>query len=130
MLSEQQIESDLTRGMRRIAAPYKNALAILRQQVDAETTDLNDITAKLKPSMQLIAECEQTLAPLRDEWKLLKKPAHGELGQLFEEQTALLRELIERLNTFEERMVNSRNHLGSRLDASQRQNAMRQAYQT
>jgi hypothetical protein len=129
MHSEQQIETELKKGMRRIGAPYQMALKILRSYATSEDCDIQEITLQLRPSMDLIAECERSLAPFREQWNQLQTTAHGELAQLIEGQSILLKELIERLNVVENRMATSRKHLASRLDVTQRQNAMRQAYQ-
>lgn len=136
MHSAQQIERELIVGMRRIAVPYQKALQILRaHNVPADsatavmTTPGTDISALLRPSMEMIADYESTLGPLRSEWNALEKDANGELKTLVDEQAGVLQELISLLDAVESQLAGSRSHLASRLDVSQRQNAMRQAYQ-
>lgn len=127
MLSETQIEEKLVQGMRKIAVPYKKALQILRQH-DADPTGSTDLPSRLKPSMEMIAQYETTVGPLRTQWNALQKTPNDALKSLVAEQSDVLQELIALLNTVEQQMAGSRSHLASRLDVSQRQNAMRQAY--
>lgn len=136
MTSEQQIERELIVGMRRIAVPYQKALQLLRAHnvpADSATAVMTapsvDISALLRPSMEMIADYESTLGPLRNQWNALDKDADGELKTLIDEQAGVLQELIALLDTVESQLAGSRSQLASRLDVSQRQNAMRQAYQ-
>lgn len=140
MTSEQQIESELIAGMRRLVAPYQTAIKILRDEddhrtaSDTENQDVQessgdtDICERLKPCMEVIAECENTIHPLRTAWNGLRKSAEGELQQLVNEQSALLQELIALLNRLEGRIVSSRSRVGRQLDESQQRKAMREAY--
>lgn len=127
MLSETQIEDKLVQGMRKIAVPYKKALQILREH-SVTPSGANDLPSRLKPSMEMIAEYESTVGPLRNQWNALQKTPDAELKDLVSEQSDVLQELISLLDNAEKQMSGSRSHLAERLDVSQRQNAMRQAY--
>jgi len=135
MHSKAQIETDLILGMRRISVPYRKALDILRQQTTESAASKQtppqfgaDVCLQLRPSMEMIADCEQQVAPLRAAWNKLQEPADGELRRLIDEHSDLLSELIELLNGVEQTMLTSRSHLGPQVDDSQRRNVMRQAY--
>lgn len=127
MLSETQIEEQLVLGMRKIAVPYKKALQILLEH-HAAPADSVDLSSRLKPSMEMIAEYETTVGPLRAKWNALDKTPKQPLKLMVSEQSALLLELITLMDAVEKQMAGTRSHLAARLDVSQRQNAMRQAY--
>lgn len=140
MVSAQQIEDSLIRGLQRLSAPYQQALQILRDEnarMNGETNSgsvttgsaSTSICDRLRPSMELIAECEATVRPLRQQWNSLQKTPDGELKTLIDEQATVLKELIRLLNLVEQRFVNDRIQLGTSLDQAQRQNAARKAYQ-
>lgn len=135
MSSNPQIEQQLIAGLRRIDAPYRQALSILDQmpQGNADSrlsmSDHLKVSEQLKPSMQIIAECEKQLIPLREQWRDLDDRPGPELQELLSGQTELLRKLIERLNTAEADMTSGRAELGLRLDQSQKHVVARQAYQ-
>ncbi|MEZ6130168.1 MAG: hypothetical protein R3C59_15895 [Planctomycetaceae bacterium] len=135
MLSKTQIEADLIQGMRRIAVPYRKALAILRQQSSDTTASVGhiaqsatDICLQLRPAMEMITDCERNVAPLRTAWNELQQPADGELRAVIDEHAILLSELIELINGVEQRMLMSRSQLAPHVDESQRRNVMRKAY--
>ena len=130
MLSEMQIRTELIRGMKRIAVPYQATLNILRNEEIAESDDVQELTVRLQPSLQMIAEYEKSLAPLRTEWNRLNGGPDSELRQLIDRQSNLLQELLERLAALERRAMDSRSEIASQLDESQRRNAMRKAYQS
>ena len=138
MDSETQIEKELVRGMKRIAVPYRTALGILREHQAAAklrteagipTDTIVDVCSLLRSPMEMIANYEVTVAPLRTQWNGLRKTAGRDLQQLIDEQSILLQELVELLDDAEQQMKSSRTQLATRLDESQRQSAMRQAYQ-
>ena len=137
MHSETQIEAQLIKAMKRIAVPYRSALSILREHHAAPTTragvassptNQTRICELLQRPMEMIADYERTVGPLRTQWNSLRKTANGDLQQVIDEQSKLLKELMELLDGVEQQMLSSRTHLASRLDDSQRQMAMRQAY--
>ena len=142
MHSAIQIESELTRGMKRIAVPYRAALDILRAQEPSShsrpgqglnsdsTAGFADMSERLRPSMEMIAAYEGELAPLRDQWNQLQKSPSADLRNLIDEQALLLKELIARLDDVELQMLSSRKQLTLRLDESQLRNNMREAYQS
>jgi len=125
MHSETQIESQLLKAMRRIAAPYRKAIEILRE---SSTHDAS-VCTRLRPAMEMIEDQEMSLAPLRTQSNSLDRPPSEELKRTIEEQSVLLQELIERITSVEIQFVSSRGDLAQRLDMSNRQTAMRQAYQ-
>lgn len=142
MHSAPLIESELMRGMKRIAVPYRAALDILRAQEppshsrpgQTQNSDsaagFADISERLRPSMEMIAVYEGEVAPLRDQWNQSQKSPSADLRKLIDEQALLLKELIERLDHVELQMLSSRKQLTLRLDESQLRNNMREAYQS
>lgn len=128
MLSETQTEAALVKGMKRMAVPFQTALDVLKKQCTLENPDLQMVTARLQVSMQMIAEYELVLSPLREQWNGLQKTPHSELTQLIEQHSRQLQELLELLDRMAQQISTSRNQLASRLDAAQRRTAMRQAY--
>lgn len=129
----QLIEAQLISGLRRIDAPYRQALTILNDQPEAESKSQAahhlQMAERLKPSMQLIATCEEELLPLRQQWRELEQTPGPELQELLASQTDLLKRLIEKLNEAELHMATSYSTIGNRLDSSRTHVAMRQAYQ-
>ncbi len=131
MNSEKQIEKQLITGLRRLSVPYRKAVEILREQKAADDGAMDQsVCTRLKPSMELIAEYEVTIAPLRAEWNCQHRKPAGELKHVVDDQAVILQELISLLNHVEQRLANSRWQLGAKLDISQRQTAMRDAYQS
>lgn len=135
MSSNQQIEQQLVTGLRRIDAPYRQALAILDELSLGEPesrlsmSDHLKVSEKLKPSMQVITDCEEQLAPLRQQWRDLGVQPGPDLAELLTGQTDLLKRLIDRLNIAEKDMTTGRAELGLKLDQSQKHDVARQAYQ-
>lgn len=130
MLSETQIRAELIRGMKRIAVPYQAALDVLRNESAFEAGNVQEITARLQPSLAIIAECEKILDPLRKEWNRLSTKPDSSLRQLIDQQSLLLQELLERLGALERKAVTSKANLASQLDESQRRSAMKRAYRS
>lgn len=137
MRSKTQIEKELVSGMKRITVPYRRALEILKQHTETHTSGLaaeaasaigNDVCEQLRPSMELISKFEQDVAGLRLEWSALEITAEGELRDLIEGHSELLKELIQRLDNVEKSVLHSRNQLTDRVDETQRRSVMRQAY--
>lgn len=137
MRSKAQIEKELVHGMKRITVPYRRALEILRQHTEmgqggmtATTTSFvgEDVCQQLRPSMELISRFEQDVAGLRVEWAALETTAEGELRELIEGHSELLKELIQLLDGVEKAVLHSRNQLTDRVDETQRRSVMRQAY--
>lgn len=135
MSSSQRIEQQLIAALRRIDAPYRQALSILDDvaSVDNETrltaSDHLKLSGRLKPSMEIIAACEEQLIPLREQWRNLKQQPGQDLQQLLSGQTNLLKRLIERLNAAETDMTSGQAELGLKLDESRKHVVARQAYQ-
>lgn len=135
MPSKKQIEEQLVVGLRRIDAPYRQALTILDEvsQRDRRNplplAEHLQLSERLRPSMEIIADCEQQLAPLREQWREFDSQPGDELQELLSNQSNLLKRLIERLNDAESDMTTSQSALGMELDQSRAHVAMRQAYQ-
>lgn len=136
MSSNQQIEEQLVISLRRIDAPYRQALSILDEasagdrKTPLPTAEHLQLSKRLRPSMEIIAACEEQLAPLREQWRNANVQPGHELQQLLSNQADLLKRLIERLNEAETDMANSQSELGLKLDGSRTHVAMRQAYQS
>lgn len=135
MSSNPQIEQQLIAGLRRIDAPYRQALSILEEASSCEVgsrpsvADHLKIPLKLQPSMQIIAACEKQLAPLRQQWRDLGQQPGDELQGLLASQSDLLKRLIESLNAAEVQMVSGHSEMGLKLDQSRQHIVARAAYQ-
>ncbi|MEP3482281.1 MAG: hypothetical protein ABJZ55_23760 [Fuerstiella sp.] len=135
MSSNQQIEEQLVAGLRRIDAPYRQALSILDEVSLSETGSRSSIANhlkiphKLQPSMQIIAACEEQLVPLRQQWRDLGQKPGVELQGLLSSQSDLLKRLIESLNAAEGQMVSEHSEMGLKLDKSRTHVVARAAYQ-
>jgi hypothetical protein len=137
MRSKNQIEKELVLGMKRITVPYRRALEILRQHTGKREAGItpnaalavgDDVCQQLRPSMELISKFEQDVAGLRLEWSALEATPEGELRELIEGHSELLKELIQLLDGVEKAVLQSRNQLTDRVDETQRRNVMSQAY--
>lgn len=135
MSSNQQIEQQLIAGLRRIDAPYRQALSILDATSSGDAgsrpsvSDHLNISQQLKPSMQIIAACEEQLIPLREQWRDLNQRPGSELQELLSGQSDVLKRLIEKLNLAEAEMTSGQSELGLKLDQSRKHVVARQAYQ-
>lgn len=135
MSSNQQIEQQLIAGLRRIDAPYRQALSILDGGSSTEAGSRSSIVSylklpqKLQPSMRIIAACEEQLVPLRQQWRDLGQKPGDELQGLLSSQSDLLKRLIESLNAAEVQMVSEHSEMGVKLDSSRKHVVARAAYQ-
>ncbi len=136
MSLNQQIEKQLLIALRRIDAPYREALSILDEASAAEAvnplsvSEHLKISQRLQPSMKIITACEQQLAPLRQRWHDSGQSPSQELQEILTRQTDLLKRLIERLNTAETNMTSSQSQLGLKLEQSQKHVVAHKAYQS
>lgn len=100
MSLNQQIEKQLLIALRRIDAPYREALSILDEASAAEAvnplsvSEHLKISQRLQPSMKIITACEQQLAPLRQRWHDSGQSPSQELQEILTRQTDLLKRLI------------------------------------
>lgn len=151
MSSENLSEEKLISRMKRLTAPYREAISILQKNAalspgtpQNDVADHNkatptanseallsnlDIFVRLKPSLDLITRYEQEVQPLRREWNQSEQKAGPELSHLIQQHRELLNSLIVHLNGIEEKMAVVRGNMVTSADQSARRLAMRRAYQ-
>ena len=130
--SHHSLERQLTVELRRVEAPYRRALALLRGQAlpaDAALSDLTSALKTLQPVMEQVREIERELAPLRQAWIASGARAAGDFKQLLQQHEALLRELIGRIDQLETQVQQRRGELAPGVDQAQQHRRMQRAYQ-
>ena len=144
MHSAQQIEQQLIRGIKRILVPYRRALAITQgpdseahqdptREGSPETTPLEgprsgEIVDRLRPVMEMIAEMETTLRPIREQWTSLNASPGETLQRLLGEQAEVLQSLMTQIDQIEAQMLATRDALLPDVDSSAEQQKVRQVY--
>lgn len=129
--SRNQIEQRLTSELRRIEAPYRQALQIV-ESLPGETTpgytEISECLSRLQPVMEHIHHVEGNLAPLRRQWIALSVRPGQELRTTLDLHEQLLQGLIRRIDHMEQQLARQRQTLLPQVDAEQRRQRMKRAY--
>ena len=126
-----QIEEQLTCELRRVEAPYRQALEIVESVSRHAASGYDEIFAclsRLQPVMQHINHVEAILSPVRGQWLALAVRPGVELRSILDVHETLLRALIDGVGRLEQQLSQARQKMLPEVDAAVQRQRMRRAY--